>query len=167
MSSPSSSSNETQHASLGQRIMSAITGHHTHAKTKSPAEIASQKHRTKAEHDRLEVQADAEIHAREVQKARQGPSSFQAPQVVGRRPELEELVEQARHPQQQQQSTTPNTHHQGHPDLMGGTHIPETSLHQRHHETQHTALRPNDPNDKTAMDGAVRNETSAGDDYAI
>ena len=35
------------------------------------------------------------------------------------------------------------------PDLQGGTHIPEKELVPRHHESQHTALRPSDPNDPT------------------
>ncbi|KDE03769.1 hypothetical protein, variant [Microbotryum lychnidis-dioicae p1A1 Lamole] len=154
----SQSSNE--HESLGHRIISAMTGHRHH-QTKLPSEIASQKRSAKAEHDRLEAQVDAEIQDRERREARAGVRPFQAPEVVGGRLGLEEIVQQAHHPEQH------SNHHQGHPDLYGGTHIPETSLPQMHHETQHTALRPSDPNDPTAMDGAVRNDTSAGDDYAI
>jgi len=35
------------------------------------------------------------------------------------------------------------------PDLQGGTHIPEKELLRPNHESQHTALRPSDPNDVT------------------
>ena len=77
------------------------------------------------------------LHAEE-REAEQASSSqpWQAPVIRGGR---ESLDEAAHHHGQPQAGT-----HAGHPDLQGGTHIPESELKTRF-ATVHTALRPNDP----------------------
>lgn len=54
-------------------------------------------------------------------------------------------------------------------DMDGVTHIPESQLHPRSHEMQHTALRPSNMDDPTAMDGkpTARDESSAGEDLSL
>lgn len=49
------------------------------------------------------------------------------------------------------------------PDLEGGTHIPEKELIPRHHESQHTALRPSNPYDVTVSMALSKRDPQADD----
>ncbi len=82
----------------------------------------------------LTVPRGASAEERETAQASQG--QWQPPVIRGGRESLEEA---AHHHGQQQGGP-----HVGHPDLEGGTHIPESELKTRF-ATVHTALRPNDP----------------------
>ncbi|KAM0787234.1 hypothetical protein ACM66B_006471 [Microbotryomycetes sp. NB124-2] len=113
-------------------------------------------------HERQEAAADEHIHEREVEEAQYPQQGFTPPQVVQAREPLSSFA-----PRESLDDAAHGKHHAPGPDMYGGTHISERDLPPRHHEAQNTALRPSDPRDPTAMDGAPTDPTSAGDDYAI
>ncbi|KAK4048910.1 hypothetical protein OIV83_004466 [Microbotryomycetes sp. JL201] len=138
---------------------------HTHTSqsthTNNPEAVHETIRTERDKHEREEAAADEHIHDREVQEAQDPTQEFVPPTVVQAREPLSSFERESLN------DAAHGTHHAPGPDMYGGTHIPEQELPRPHHEAQNTALRPSDPRDPTAMDGAPTDPTSAGDDYAI
>ncbi|KAK4702677.1 hypothetical protein P7C70_g3547, partial [Phenoliferia sp. Uapishka_3] len=119
-------------------------------------------------HTRAEALADERIAEREQQEAHERPHDWQPPTVVHGREPLATVVHRASVKRGGRHAGETGEHGPkvGMPDMEGVTHIPESELPVRHERSEHTALRPSDPNDPNSMDGKP-NPTSAGDDYAI
>ncbi|KAK4053331.1 hypothetical protein OIO90_003943 [Microbotryomycetes sp. JL221] len=132
----------------------------SHSSTSDPDQVHDRIRTERTKHEEEEARADEIMHERQVDQASE-PNGFVPPYVVNQREPLSSYT---------RESLNDVVHHEHHPpgpDMYGGTHLPEKDLPKLTHEAQNTAVRPSDPQDPTAMDGAPTDPTSAGDDYAI
>ncbi|KAL8287148.1 hypothetical protein RQP46_003600 [Phenoliferia psychrophenolica] len=124
--------------------------------------------RRQEEHARAEAIADERIEEREAEELTEPAEKWTPPTIVHGREPLETAVRKAS--LKRAGKMVPDAFEDGPkpgmPDLVGGTHIPESELPQRKDRMEHTATRPADPNDPKSMDG-LPEPTTAGDDMAI
>ncbi|GAA5998760.1 hypothetical protein JCM5350_007633 [Sporobolomyces pararoseus] len=130
---------------------------------KTPDEIDNDKHRAMNNHEAEEQRADALAKERELDE-RAHPSQHGTPTSLP----PQQQGELSSFPHRDSLSDAAHHHHetQTHPDMQGVTHIPESELPERKYRIENTALRPADPNDPRAMDGAA-NYNVAGDDRTL
>ncbi|GAA5833191.1 hypothetical protein JCM5353_009054 [Sporobolomyces roseus] len=132
--------------------------------TKTVEEVDQDKHNKTHAHEVEEARADTLARERNLDEVAH-PSQHGTPMTLTGQNQGENLSSFA-----PRETLDAAAHHQHetkhHPDLQGVTHIPESEMPQRHNRKENTALRPSDPNNPAAMDGAA-NYNVAGDDRAI